>query len=40
MKKGKTEFVLYETAKRISKQQLSGEQISSVGIFGGVYEDS
>ena len=26
VKKGKTEFVLYETAKRISMQQLSGQQ--------------
>ena len=32
MKKGKTEFVLYGTAKRISMQQLSGEQ--SVTICG------
>ena len=28
MKKGKTEFVFYGTAKRISEQQLSGERIS------------
>ena len=33
MKRGKTEFVLYGTAKRISQQQLSGEQ-SSVTICG------
>ena len=32
MKKRKTEFVLYGTAKRISMQQLSGEQ--SVSICG------